>query len=271
MVQRGGGSAGDAAGTVAAGRAETFGAVPNNFPEPPLKRLYPWSRDNRFGTDIIAGKVDEKGAFKGMVIQDAQLHVLQRYLALARSHLPETLPLEVQAMNDGYPTIVVTRGVYGRELDVHDGPLRNTAQEAIWETVRKARSDNPRMRIKCVDVPATATTAEIAKCLEPPLDAYQELAYYDGVWYSPDVQTASKAVKAAKEFPRKTLYQSARAKMSGKQTPSAQVAFNRKSFAWVKDELEDQLWELVWKPVFTDTPNVPPPVDPERLVVNVNA
>ena len=165
-------------------------------------------------------------------------------------------------MHDGYPTVVLTRGVYGRELDPHDGPLRNSAQEAIWETVRKARSDNPRMRITCVDVPASATTAEVAKCLEPPLDAYQELAYYDGVWYTPDVQSASKAVKAAKEFPRKTLYQSARARQgAGRPGAPDQVSFNRKPFGWVKDELEDQLWELVWKPVLTDAANVPPSVD----------
>ena len=81
----------------------------------------------------------------------------------------------------------------------------------------------------------------------------------------------SKAVNTAEEFPRKALYQSARANMSGKQTSADQVAFNRKSFAWVKDELEDQFWELVWKPVLTDAVNVPPLVDPERLVVDVGA
>eukprot|EP00928_Gymnodinium_smaydae_P044723 TRINITY_DN29847_c0_g1_i1.p1 TRINITY_DN29847_c0_g1~~TRINITY_DN29847_c0_g1_i1.p1 ORF type:complete len:253 (+),score=52.06 TRINITY_DN29847_c0_g1_i1:52-759(+) len=220
-----------------------------SLPEIPLKRLHPWSRDNRYGTDIIAGPmVAGKGAaFEGMIFKDAQLHVLQRYLELARSHLPETLPPEAQSLQDGYPTLVLTRGVYGRELDPHDGPLRNGAQEAIWETVREARAANPRMRIRCVDVPGALSTAEISRCLEPPLDAYQELAYYDGTWFAPDVQRATGALKCAKEFPRKPLHKPPSSRGSG--GAGGKKLFDRKSFGWTKDEAEDSLWTIVWKPV----------------------
>mmetsp|Transcript_109297 Transcript_109297/g.308407 ORF Transcript_109297/g.308407 Transcript_109297/m.308407 type:complete len:710 (-) Transcript_109297:110-2239(-) len=246
--------------------ATAYIAPANNFPEPPLKRLYPWSLDNRYGTDIIAGKVESDGAFKGLVLKDAQLHVLQQYLQVAHTHMPENLPTNLQdvaqALQDGYPTLVLTRGVYGRELDVSPGPIRNKAQAEIWELVRKARQEKPRMRITCIDVPAGASTAEVAKCLEPPLNAYQELAYYDGTWFTPDVKSAAKVLKLARENPRKPLHHKPAPSRAGN------VDFNSKRFDWVKDELEDQLWSLYWKPVHTEEKYVPPPVDPSRLAVD---
>jgi hypothetical protein len=269
MVRRTGGAAsGGPNPTAGATLSGGYVAPTKNFPEAPLKRLYPWSLDNKFGTDIIAGKVESgNGAFKGLILKDAQLCVLKRYLQLAPSYLPESMPSEMQAINDGYPTIVLTRGVYGRELDTSAGPLRNKATEEIWELVRKARQDNPRMMITCIDVPASTTTAEIAKAFEAPLNAYKELAYYDGIWYTPDVKSAANIVKHAKENPRKSLYESRKAKPAA----GGSSTFNRKAFEWVKNDLEDSLWTLVWKPVFTDPDYVPPAVNIERLTMDATA
>jgi len=245
-------------------RSDGYVAPSNNFPEPPLKRVYPWSLDNKYGTDIIAGKVESgSGAFKGLIIKDAQLQTLKRYLQLAATHLPESMPPEAKAMAEGYPTIILTRGVYGRELDITSGPLRNSAQSEIWEVARKARMDHPRMSITCIDVPCSATTAEVCKCFEPPLDQYRELAYYDGTWFTPQAENAANVVRHAKEFPRKTIYQK-----SPPQSAAGEIFKNRKAFEWHKTDLEDSLWTLVWKAVHTNPAYVPPPVESSRLTVD---
>eukprot|EP00929_Paragymnodinium_shiwhaense_P047599 TRINITY_DN24135_c0_g1_i1.p1 TRINITY_DN24135_c0_g1~~TRINITY_DN24135_c0_g1_i1.p1 ORF type:complete len:663 (-),score=228.86 TRINITY_DN24135_c0_g1_i1:130-2118(-) len=245
------------------------GGAAVNFPEPPLKRVYPWSRDNRYGTDILAGKIKPNGAFDGVVLKDVQLQTLEKYLEMAESQLlPDTLSKESravgEALQDGFPTIVLTRGVYGRELDPANGPVRNSAQETIWRTVRQARERNTRMDITCIDVPADLPSAEIGRCLQPPLSNYKELAYYGGVWYTPKAVSAEKTYKFSMEHPQTTIWQS-KLQLDAAKNGKSKVIFKPKPFTWKSDGTEKNLYALAWVPVLADEKSVTPTVDADRL------
>lgn len=204
-------------------------------------------------------------------MKDANLMSVMRFLQLSHTCLPETMSSEFrgirQASEEGYPIIVVTRGAYGRLLDPKEGPSRNDARDKVWELVRKAREDNARMNITCVDVPAHATTEEIARCAEPPLDKYRELAYYDGVWYAPTAVDAGAHLKWLNSNPRKPLVHAGVRNILDTENAKkrdSKFPFDRKNFAWWTPDTSGY-YMVSWKPVHTDAEHAPAPVDPERL------
>jgi len=244
----------------------------SGVPEVPLKRLLPWSRDNRFLTDLIAGVVDTQGQFRGLVLRDIDLTAVKHFLQLSRTRIPETLSSEFRGLSEvvdeGYPIIIVTRGAYGRMLDPKDGPARNSARERVWELVRAVRQEMPRMNITCVDAPAHATTAEIARCSEPPLNQYRELAYYDGVWYAPEATPADEYLKWASSNPRKPLVHAAvRNFLDAK--PGGGFKYDSKEFGWVPRDFSSY-YSICWKPVHTEAGYSPAPVDAKRLAYDAS-
>lgn len=237
-----------------------IGVLPDSqFPEPPGRRLTPWTQQNASGTDIIVGSCDEKGTFQGLMLTEVQMQTLLRFFTMASTYMPREAPPQINglaaSLRDGMATIVVTRSAWGREMDEGVGPDRNLATQPIWEEVRTARVMNPALRITCVDVPANITGAQLSKVLVQPLSDYRELAFYDGIWYIPQIISnlgIAKQLKETKQNKKPLWYTRVLAMNAGKDTPGAQRAdlFQRKKFEW-RDVTEDK-WFRSWKPVYTD-------------------
>jgi len=220
-----------------------------SFPDLPARRLHPWTRDNHNCNDIFAGTFDASGKFDGIVISNASMAVLTRYFQLGMSALPRTVPPEVSGlgtqMSEGYPTIVLTRGTYGRDMDVIPGPARNSNQAELWGKIRRVRTEMPSLHITCIDIPASATMPQVGACLQPPLSDYRELAFYDGTWYTPDLVSNPYLGKQVRDVTN--LSQKRREEVAAKT-----VQFQRKAFPWRTVEPEHDLFELRWKAVQTD-------------------
>lgn len=242
-----------------------IGVLPDSrFPEPPARRLTPWTQQNASGTDIVIGSCDEKGVFQGLMLTDVQMQTLMRYFSMASTYMPRDAPPQLNglaaSLRDGMATVVVSRGAFGRDMDelqgMWQGPARNAATAAVWEAVAEARIMNPSLRITCVDVPANITGAQLSKVLEQPLSDHRELAFYDGVWYIPAVVSNPGISKQLKEVNKheKPLWHTRVAALS-RTTDSGEgkgrtELFKRKEFAW-RDVSSDNYFKT-WKPVYTD-------------------
>lgn len=209
------------------------------FNGPPLKRLHPWVNS---ACDILTGCMTVKGGFQSIVIKDADLLAVLRHLQLARSHTPsQHLPSEAgdlgRAVEEGFPILLITRGAYGRVMDAIPGPSRNNVQAEVWSLARNARIATPSLLITCVDVPSHVPVELISACFQEPLNAYQELAYYDDKWWIPVLQSASK-------FPEEK-----RKKSPWMPPKNQEKMFQRRSFTW-RDPIQDRdIYEMRWKQV----------------------
>eukprot|EP00971_Amphidinium_carterae_P206800 4103301-Amphidinium_carterae.1 len=67
------------------------GNAAQGLPEPPVRRMVPFSRNGANTTDIVAGRFDDKGQFQGMVLSEVNLGALQRFFSLGAVHLPKEL------------------------------------------------------------------------------------------------------------------------------------------------------------------------------------
>jgi len=250
-----------------AGAEQVGGAVPGGppkFPDPPVKRVQPWNSDNRTGTDIVAGRVNESGVFEGVVITDVQLTTLLRYFQLGRAFMPNSMPIEVEGvgktMMEGYPTLIVTREGYGRQRDTGSGPVRNAAVPAIWGVVRQIRAQNPQMHITCVDAPVNVSHAQLAKVFQPPLDQYLELSFYDGSWYIQELKSTPEVAKQLREVQRKkSVFKVSRADGGQEKKKTSLFDGTRKAFPWRQDPKDENHSSLVWTLVHSDEEYVQQP------------
>jgi hypothetical protein len=248
-----------------------LGVLPESqFPEPPGRRMSPWTVQNASGTDIIVGSCDEKGMFQGLILTDVQMQTLLRFFSMASTYMPRDAPPQLNGLaaqlRDGMATLVVTRSAFGREMDgVRDGPERNGARPAIWEEVRKARVMNPSLHITCIDAPASITGAQLSNVLVQPLSDYRELSFYEGVWYVPSYVEDKKLGAAFVELnqpgvAKKPLWWTRVASreqgdlqgMPAAEKPKKQdELFNRKAFTWRSASDQNDYFHK-WKPVYTD-------------------
>lgn len=237
------------------------------FPDPPCRRLSPWTNENASGTDIVIGSVDEKGFFQGLMLTEVHMQALLRFFKMAHTYMPRDAPPQLEglaaSLKDGMATVVVTRGPYGRECDEGAGPLRNAARPEIWNAIQDARIFNPALHITCVDAPANITGAQLAKVLEPPLASHRELAFYDGVWYVPESvenTTMSKALTEYNTFSKeKPLWHT---RVNAIQDSKTKNMFTRRKFEW--RTLNTSLYLKSWKQVYTDEDYVKP--DPVKII-----
>jgi hypothetical protein len=237
------------------------------FPDPPGRRLSPWTNENASGTDIVIGSVDEKGFFQGLMLTEVHMQALLRFFKMAQTYMPRDAPPQLEglaaSMKDGMATVVVTRGPYGRECDEGVGPARNSARPEIWKAIQDARIFNPTLNITCVDVPANITGAQLAKVLVAPLDSYRELAFYDGIWYAPEVETNKTMAKALTEYNTFNKEQPLwHTRVAARTQKISMHMFNRKSFTW-RDNTEP-MYLKSWKQVYTDEDYVKP--DPVTIL-----
>mmetsp|Transcript_43261 Transcript_43261/g.69165 ORF Transcript_43261/g.69165 Transcript_43261/m.69165 type:complete len:309 (-) Transcript_43261:26-952(-) len=239
------------------------------FPDPPGRRLSPWTNENASGTDIIIGSVDEKGFFQGLMLTEVHMQALLRFFKMAHTYMPRDAPPQLEglaaSLKDGMATVVVTRGPYGRECDEGAGPARNSARPEIWNAVQDARIFNPSLHITCVDAPANITGAQLSKVLVPPLSAHRELAFYDGVWYVPESKEDKAAARALTEYntfvKEKPLWHTRVNAVQDSQTQSKKL-FNRKKFDW--RDTTGTIYTKSWKQVYTDEDFVKP--DPVKII-----
>lgn len=235
MPPRRGGDAGAGAGAAISGGR-------GYFEPPPLKRMYPWQQDGAGQCDILAGGVDESGIFKGIHISGVHLVALLRTFQLSKVFMPVDTETPIaalgQSLQDGIPLVVVTRGCFGRELDCGPGPIRNELQKTIWDICRQMRADMPQVLISCIDLPINGSSDVVQACLEEPLNAYRELMYHEGTWYTPTVVNAASLGKWRADRKRDKL-----GKFGGD-------TFNRKQFAWI-DEVSfyKDMFAVSWKDV----------------------
>jgi len=249
--RRGGGAGAD---------EQVGGAVPRGptkLPDPPVKRLQPWNSDNRTGTDIVAGRVNENGVFEGMVITDVQLTTLLRYFQLGRAFMPQNMPVEIEGvgktMLEGYPTLIVTREGGGRQRDTGMGPQRNGAVPAIWGVIRQIRAQNPQMHITCVDAPINVSHAQLAKVFEEPLNQYLELSFYEGSWYIQESKSTPEVGRQQREVQRKkSVFKVSRADHGQEKKKTSLFDGTRKAFPWRQDPKDENHSSLVWTLVHTD-------------------
>jgi hypothetical protein len=237
------------------------------FPDPPGRRLSPWTNENASGTDIVIGSVDEKGFFQGLMLTEVHMQALLRFFKMAQTYMPRDSPPQLEglaaSMKDGMATVVVTRGPYGRECDEGAGPARNSARPEIWSAIQDARIFNPSLHITCVDVPANITGAQLAKVLVAPLDSHRELAFYDGVWYAPEVTQNQTVAKALTEYNSFTKEQPLwHTRVNARTEKVSLHMFNRKAFTW-RDTTEP-VYLKGWKQVYTDEDYVKP--DPVKIL-----
>jgi tetratricopeptide (TPR) repeat protein len=230
------------------GAGEVAGTARNYFEPPPLKRMYPWAKDGRNVTDIMAGGVDESGLFKGVYVSGVHMAALLRTFQLAKVFMPTDVPTPVaqlgQNLEDGTPLIIVTRGCFGRSMDYGPGPTRNQSQGAIWETVREIRAQMPQVYITCVDLPINLSSDHVQAVLEPPLNEYRELMYDDGTWYTPTVVPCAGLAVWCEDNRREY-----------KGASGTAIKFQRKKFAWRNQEEFHQGKVLVtWKAVHESRP-----------------
>lgn len=224
------------------------------FPDPPVKRLTPWTEQNASGTDIIVGAVNESGTFQGIMLSEVQASTLLKFFQMAMAYMPRDTPGPVEnmakQMQNGQATVVVIRGTWGREADEGSGPDVNLAAAHIKEQVHEARLMNPNLKITCVDVPKNITGMQLSKVLEDPLSQYRELVFYDGTWYIPQVVHTPQIAQQLKERKRGPLWHTRLAAKDESRPHS--VAFNRKAFPWRQDPDQKMSYVHTLKPVFTD-------------------
>mmetsp|Transcript_24284 Transcript_24284/g.44581 ORF Transcript_24284/g.44581 Transcript_24284/m.44581 type:complete len:234 (-) Transcript_24284:79-780(-) len=220
------------------------------LPEPPVRRMVPFSRNGANTTDIVAGRFDNGGAFEGMVLSEVNLGALQRFFSLGPVHLPKELRGLAEEGKEAYPIYVVTRGSYGRARDSMPGPIRNGAQAHVWQKVRQIRAEMPSMRIICVDIPTCANISLVSNCMSPELSMYDELALFEGAWFTPDVVQMPKLAQQLREIEKRDM------------PTDSGVSFKRASFNWRALPGDDEVFLQHWKKVM-DEPNFLPPKLPE--------
>lgn len=232
MAPRRGGAGG-------AGVEATSSSLRGGLAPPPLKRIQPWLEDGSGQCDIVAGGVDATGVFKGIYVSGVHLAALLRTFKLSKIFLPVEMPTPVQALGqslqDGVPLVIVTRGCFGREMDIASGPARNSIQKAVWEAARNMRADMPQVLVTCIDIPVDAGPEVVNACLQPPLNDFRELMYHDGTWYTPAVYNASKLAQWVSNNPRETK-------------PKEGPSFSRKKFEWNSKPYENMFF-LGWKSI----------------------
>merc|ERR1712039_605184 len=177
---------------------------------------------------------------------------------LSKVLMPTDVPVPVasltQSLTDGVPLVIVTRGCFGRDIDVGPGPVRNgivgpgsvrdTESKAVWDAVRDLRAKMPQVLITCVDVPLDMKSDDIQAVLEEPLNEYRELMYSDGSWYAPTVVQCGQVAMWCDQNRR-----------SFKAADNQKVRFNRKTFAWRSmDETYGSHIMLSWKVVKEERP-----------------
>ncbi|CAK9115749.1 unnamed protein product [Durusdinium trenchii] len=145
-----------------------------------------------------------------------------------------------QSLQDGIPLVIITRGCFGREMDIGSGPARNNIQKAVWEAARNMRADMPQVLVSCIDIPVDASPEVVNACLQPPSNNFRELMYHDGTWYTPAVYNASKLAQWVSNNPRE---------IKPKEGPS----FSRKKFEW-NNKAYDNMFMLGWKSVLEVRP-----------------
>ncbi|CAE6908886.1 Nap1 [Symbiodinium natans] len=218
---------------------ETSSSLRGGLAPPPLKRVQPWLEDGSGQCDIVAGGVDASGVFKGIYVSGVHLAALLRTFQLSKAFLPVETPTPVQALGqslqDGVPLVIVTRGCFGREMDIGNGPTRNDIQKAVWEAARRMRADMPQVLVTCIDVPLDAGSEVVNACLQAPLNEYRELLYHDGAWFTPAVYNASKLGQWVSNNPRELK-------------PKGGLSFSRKKFEW-NNKAYENMFLLGWKPV----------------------
>lgn len=245
MAPRRGGNGGAGAEVAAAGGR-------NYFEPPPLKRMQPWKNDGSGSCDIIAGGVDADGFFKGIYVSGVHLMALMRTFQLSKVFMPCDVPTPIAALgqnlNDGIPLIIVTRGCFGRELDIGPGPTRNDVQKTIWQTARDMRAEMPQILITTIDIPNDLGADQLQACLEAPLNEYRELMYQDGTWYTPTVVNAAPVGRWLNENVRQ-------AKSTVKNGKTMNSQFNRKKFDW-QDAARHytNMWAVGWRSVLEARP-----------------
>mmetsp|Transcript_17344 Transcript_17344/g.40430 ORF Transcript_17344/g.40430 Transcript_17344/m.40430 type:complete len:255 (-) Transcript_17344:91-855(-) len=227
------------------------------LPEPPVKRLIPWSRNGSNTTDVIAGRLDKAGAFQGMVLSEVTLGALQRFFTLGVTQLPKELKGLPDDGKEAYPIYVVTRGSYGRNRDSMPGPQRNQGQAHVWNQVRKIRAEMPMMRIICVDIPTYASMSQISSCLDPELAGYDELAFYEGSWYTPDVLKMDKLASQLRDIEKRPANTHVNP-LTGEEG----VKFRRQQFNWRAMPGDSDVFVHTWKKVM-DEPDFEAPKAPK--------
>merc|ERR1719247_2565888 len=181
------------------------------------------------------------------------MQTLLRFFKMAQTYMPRDAPAQLEGLADqmrnGMATVVVTRGTYGREAEAGNGPQNNIARPNIWEAVREARIMNPNLHITCLDVPTNITGQQLSKVLEQPLSDHRELAFYEGVWYKPELSENKAIPKQLEEAPMlnqtKALWHT-----RVKATKDVAKLFNRRKFAW--RDLGETVWVKTWTQVFKD-------------------
>jgi len=236
MAPRRGGEAG-------AGAAFLYPGKRNALQPPPLRRMQPWLQDGAGQCDLIAGGVDESGAFKGVYLTGMHLLALLRSFQLSKVFMPVETSTPVarlgQSLHDGLPIIVVTRGCFGRNMDYGPGPIRNEMQKKVWDTVRQMRADMPQVLITCIDLPIDCSAEIVQGCMEAPLNEYRELMYHGGTWYTPAIYN-SKGLEKWKADHKREKYSAV----------GSDQLFNRKKFSWMDESNHyNDIWTLDWKPV----------------------
>ncbi|CAK9015063.1 unnamed protein product [Durusdinium trenchii] len=268
MAPRRGGAAG------AGVEASSTSSLRGGLAPPPLKRIQPWLEDGSGQCDIVAGGVDATGVFKGIYVSGVHLTALLRTFQLSKTFLPVEMPTPVQtlgqSLQDGIPLVIITRGCFGREMDIGSGPARNNIQKAVWEAARNMRADMPQVLVSCIDIPVDASPEVVNACLQPPSNNFRELMYHvseldgcednedlerqmlqfasfevfgllkDGTWYTPAVYNASKLAQWVSNNPRE---------IKPKEGPS----FSRKKFEW-NNKAYDNMFMLGWKSVLEVRP-----------------
>jgi hypothetical protein len=223
------------------------------FPDPPGRRLTPWTKENASGTDIVIGSVDEKGFFSGLMVSEVHMQALFRFFKMAQTYMPRDAPTGLESlaeqMANGLAVVVVTRGTYGREAEAGTGPKSNDARPMIWDAVRDARVLNPSLHITCLDVPTTITGQQLSKVLTQPLSNHRELAFYEGVWYAPEINESLPYAKQMQEYNTFTKTKPLWHTRVNAAKSQSQI-FNRKSFPW--RENVSPVFVKTWTQVFTD-------------------
>merc|ERR1712137_786257 len=91
--------------------------------------------------------------------------------------------------------------------------------------------------ITCIDVPSHVPVELISACFQEPLNAYQELAYYDDKWWVPVIQSAA------------NLQEEKRTTSPWMPPKTQNNMFNRRAFRWRDPVQGRDVYEMRWKKV----------------------
>lgn len=155
------------------------------------------------------------------------------------------------------PIVVLTCGVYGRLVGEHtNASITNVSAATIWGMARTVRQEIPQVIIQLLDFSEAMTSAQIPRCLRPPVG---ESAYYLGARWEPQMVAVSSLFR--RDLKRDNLTGGG----GGGQDTKKAARFMRKSFNWTgpSHKLDfcwyRQEWRAVGPPTGPEGPMPPPP------------